>query len=284
MLGAILDGLLLARLRARRKIDFWKQLATHLIDLVERGPLLIFGKDNDGVLIACEADGLIAINRQIRRRRRLTKEPRHLPDRSAVPGTGPLQVALRLDPVGGRPGQTRLSLKDVGSRDLANLETVAGRLQLSSEPLLVADPKVQDRLIPVDFRVGRARVAEHVLLDAEQLGTSGQHFIFGRSRRGHRLAASEQRLSEFHRSRSGVEPLSSPHGTRVAVWIRFSPSRRRLAINARPPPGESLGNPLVGRSKGRALCLKFRIVPIGVRECLVKALSGRGATMQGCTG
>ena len=99
---------------------------------------------------------------------------RGLADDPLVEGARAGEVGLGLLDVGPRPRQAGLGLGDVGTRDLADLEPVAGRLQLALQALLVVEGEVEHDLVAVGRRVGVDRVEQHLLLERRTAGRAGR--------------------------------------------------------------------------------------------------------------
>ena len=152
------------------------------------------------------------------------------------------QIAFRLDAVGARPGQAGLGLRNVGARDLADLEAVARGVELALQDLLVVDVEVEHRLVLQQIRIGRGGVEKHGLLGALQLRAC----LAGRgSRRGSSPPASGRR------DRAAGGPTTSPSAAsgshRSLGWCR----RCRSASGRGPCPLPPTASPSGASSTGR---------------------------------
>ena len=121
---------------------------------------------------------------------------RRLADDPLVEGARAGEVGLGLLDVGPRARQAGLGLGDVGARDLADLEPVAGRLELALQALLVVERQVQHDLVAIGRRVGVDRVEQHLLLERVEAGALGADLVLGLADLRLRAAAGVEVLAQ----------------------------------------------------------------------------------------
>ena len=160
--------------------------------------------------------------------------------------------------VGPGARQPRLGLGHVGAGHLADLEAVAGRLQLPLQPLLVVEGEIEHDLVAEGRGVGVDGVQQHLLLQREQPGALGADQVLGPAHL--RLGAA-----------AGVEVLAQGQADRLVV--RFWSKSRRLAgvaprrpldaaveEQARPIAGQRLRHQLVDLAQLRTARLQRGLV------------------------
>ena len=84
-----------------------------------------------------------------------------------------IERALRDAEIGLRCSEAGLSLRHVGARHLANLETVLGRAELFGKHFDGVLAQLHNRRVANDVHVGRRRVQEHVDLGTAEILAGG---------------------------------------------------------------------------------------------------------------
>ena len=185
-------------------------------------------------------------------------------------------IGLRVEQLAAPGGEPRFRLRHVGARHLADIEAVAGLLQLLGEHFDVAPVQLQDRLVAQQIHIGGRGVEQHLLLgDAQGLARAhdlalgladpvgGLIAVVQRLRRGRGNAAlliglgkigvlhgiRKHRLNDRVRQRAGI--IVAAVGGHREFW----------AI-----AGQRLRHVLVGRAQRRALRVERRIVLIGLHQ------------------
>ena len=116
-------------------------------------------------------------------------------DHGAIIGFARRQPALRGGELGAAELEPRLGLGDVGPGHVADLEPVAGRLEVGLEHPHVVLVQFDDRPVADHVHVGRHRLGEDVALDCAQLAAAGVDPGLGRVDRIADAAAVEQRYA-----------------------------------------------------------------------------------------
>ena len=110
---------------------------------------------------------------------RLLELGRLLADDALVGCTRAGEIGLGLLDVRAGTRQPRLGLRHVGTRDLADLEPIAGSLQLALQTLLVVERQIEHRLVPEDGGVGIDAVQQYLLLQPVEACALRLHLVLG---------------------------------------------------------------------------------------------------------
>ncbi len=155
-----------------------------------------------------DANGLIGRCGQGRKRRRRSKIPRLVADDAAIF----LLAARFLADGGGEIGAAKLEaslrLGNVGLGDVADLEAVVGRFEVSLKHLNIVPVQFDDRPVADNVHVSGDRLREDVALDPAEGRPAGLDSSLGRLDRVVDPAAGEQRHAEIHSDRER-RPLAS---------------------------------------------------------------------------
>ena len=116
------------------------------------------------------------------------------PDHAPINGLRRHIVRLGAEQSGSTGGQPRLRLSDVGAGDFADIEAVAGLLELLGEHLDVAAIEFEDRGIAQQVHVGGCSIQQNLLLGDAQSLTRGIDLAFGLPGAIGSLVAVEQRV------------------------------------------------------------------------------------------
>ena len=183
----------------RRQRHLRQQLAEDFIDRVKRGLFLINGAENDRILAVALGHALAEARRQeVADRGRRDDIAWRVADHLLIDRPARLQIRLRHVEVGNRAGPTRLGLRHVGARHLADIEAVPGLLQLLRQHRDVVLAQAHDGLVAHHIDVGGGRVQQGGLLDVTQLLTTGLHGRLGLAREVEVLKTRKNGLGQRH--------------------------------------------------------------------------------------
>ena len=115
-------------------------------------------------------------------------------DDAAIIGLRCHVVRLGAEKRGSAGGQPRFRLRDVGARHLADIEAVAGLLELLGEHLDVAAIEIEDRGIAQQIHVSGCGIEQNLLLGDAQRLARGIDLAFGLPGAVGGLVAVEQRV------------------------------------------------------------------------------------------
>ena len=104
-------------------------------------------------------------------------------------------------------GEPRFGLRHVGARHLADIEAVAGLLELLGQHLDVAPLQIEHRLIAQQIHVGGRGIEQHLLLGDAQGLARGIDLAFRLAGAVGRLKAVEERVGAGGAERARVEIL-----------------------------------------------------------------------------
>ena len=259
-------------------VELGQQLAVDDLDVVPRRLLVEFSGDDVRIAAARQLLGLRLVRRQTLERGR-AKFARRLADDIAVDGARRYQVTLGLDPVRRGAGKARFGLGDVGAGDFADLEAVAGRLELTPHPLLVLDVEFDHRLVAEHVYIGPGAGQQHALLDRGKPRPCGADLVLRPGDLGRGAAATVKRLGngDLRRRRLGRSDV----GRRGRAVGAGDPGLARQG-NRRAPVGECLGHGLVDGAQARPLGQQCRIVVVGLGQCLIEGVGeGRARSKRG---
>ena len=180
-------------------------------------------------------------------------------------GSGQLRAAA---------GEPRLRLGDVGARDLAGGEAVAGLPQRHFQHVHVAALKLEDRGGLQQIHIGGGGVEQGVLFGRAQHLAGREHLTLGLARAVGSLKAVEQGLGggdaeRGHRNRAlllNVEGGAVRGGPRFREVVQILVGQARGAGHPRAIPRERGGNVLVNGAGCRALGIELRVVAVRLDE------------------
>ena len=147
------------------------------------------------------------------------------------------QIALGSDPLCGGARQPRFRLRHVRAGQLADVETVLGRLQLPCQDLFVVDVELEHRLVAPHVHVGRDRGQKDVLLDGLQARALRLNVRLGACHAGDGAAAAIERLLDVQQDlpRDWSSPCSARSARYRFVRRRLVRRRRRWADSSTVP-------------------------------------------------
>ena len=194
----------------------------------------------------------------------------HLP----VLGLRGREIRLRGLDVGPGAREAGLGLGDVGARDLADLEPVAGGSQLPAQALLVVQGKVEDRLVAPHVGVGGDGGEQDLLFGRDQVGPLGTHLVLGLTHAGRGAAAGIEVLADRERdllrgavgALRAVQPATAVGAADIALG-GFQPA---IEEEARSVAGQRLGHQLVGGAQEGPAGGEVRVGLIGIDERLAQ--------------
>ena len=224
--------------------------AGHEIDIVEGCPLGKTCGDDVGIVLGDVLRCLLR-NRQIGWRRRRCQTARRFADHANIIGARSGDVAFGENAVGARTRQTSFGLGDVGLRDLADLETITGRAELTGQHLLVVDLQVEHGLVAQQIRIGRRGIDQHALFGRVQGRAAALHEIFGAAGFGKRTAAAIERLAHAELERIGRARACGVDVVLLDVVFGLAALRRER--HGRTPVGQRARHAFVRRTLARAV-------------------------------
>ena len=191
-------------------------------------------------------------------------------DRLAIIGERGLQLRLRAERGGARAGETRLGLRDVGARHLADVEAVLGLAQLFLQHLDVVAVEIEDRGVAHHVHVIADGAEQHVLLGVAQLLARAEHAGFGLA---HRISGA---IAVPHVLRDSDAVAARPRAHVERVWIARAQAGGQRVRHGGVALGRDvghiasvrLGDVFVLHAHGGALLIDVRVVEIGLGPAL----------------
>ena len=182
-----------------------QQLAEEFIDRVKRGLFLIDGVKDDRILPVALRHALAEAGRQqAADRGRRDEVARRVADHLLIDRPARLQIRLRHVEVGNRAGPSRLGLRHVGARHLADIEAVPRLLQLLRQHFDVVLAQAHDGLVAHYIDVGGGGVSKVVCSMLRKVLTTGLHGRLGLAREVEVLQARKNGLGQRHVPTAGV--------------------------------------------------------------------------------
>ena len=131
------------------------------------------------------------------------------------------QLALAVRELRAAELEPRFGLGDVGSGEVADLEAVAGRLEIGLEDLHVVLVQLDDRAVADHVHVGRHRIGEDIAFDRGQRRAARFDTGLGRAHVIADASAVEQRVADIEprRDRRALPPVSRIP-LRLKSWLR----------------------------------------------------------------
>ena len=257
-----------------------QQLREGDIHCVLRGGVVEHRGDHQRVVVRRQRNRILLILRRQGERLRLDKVARwQEADDLLVGAARGLQLAFRRLTLRCCTSESGLGLGDVCAGDLADTETVVGRLQLFGEHLFVVHVQRQRLLRLYHANIGSDDIGEAGLLLLDQHGAFGHHLILGAIDAGWRLAAVVKRLCE-RRLRGADEPIR-PSGEPELAVDPVAVAGGAGHYNGRSPAGQGLRHVLVGGPQLGALGKQLGLRRIGRGESLRQCVRRPGWRQRG---
>ena len=152
------------------------------------------------------------------RRPRIAQRFGRIADELSKCGAVGLKLGAGLADGGLRPACASASLRDVGLRDLADLEPILSGFQLLGQDPLIVYLQIEHGLIAHDVHIGGHRIQQHVLLGVAKILPSGLDPCL---RSLHRIDGAE----------AAENGLNERHGVVVGGEIPFLPGKVRTGID-----------------------------------------------------
>ena len=198
------------------------------------------------------------------------RSPGQLADHPPVILLAGLQPPFGEGEAAARQREPGVGLGDVGAGQVADLEAVAGRLQIGAEDADLILVELDDRTVANHVHIGGDRLGEDVALGRAQVGAAGLDAGVGGADRVADPAAGEERQAG---GGADAEVAAVGAGDIGGHDVLVEPRRRR---ELRPAGGAGDVDALVGRAQRLALGHQRRIGGVGLDQRFAQRLGRPG--------